>query len=403
MEDFFIFVLMPPSIIFFDDNNRNHLLPFAFTRPVCDIRCGILTIREKWESHLSVKTSSLTENYLQKKFSTELSSDNLFINGALFPSAEILRSFHALKNGEALIAGENILGVRLDENGSHRFSGKSLPSGVSKVSFSGEIKLLRHKWEIFKWNEWAIEKDFERITKGRRSAIINESNQLINREKIFAEEGAKISFATLNASKGVIYIAANAEIMEGATIRGPFTLGECSEVKMQSKIYGATTIGAHCKVGGEINNSVIFGYSNKAHDGFLGNSVIGEWCNLGADTNNSNLKNDYSEVKLWNYALQSFEGTGLQFCGLMMGDHSKCGINTMLNTGTVVGVFANIFGAGFPRQFVPSFSWGGAAGFTDYKIDKAMEVARLVMERRSLPLTEEDKGILTHIYKLKEK
>lgn len=391
------------GVILFDDSHRNHLLPFTFTRPVCDIRCGILTIREKWEKYLAVTTSSLTEDYLKKKFPIKISSDNLFINGALFPSAALVSSLGKLNKGEALITGENILGMRLDETGAHQFSGKELPSGVTKISFGEEVKLLRRNWEIFRWNEWAIDEDFTLLTKGRLSATINESNKHINHHRIFAEESARISFATLNASKGAIYIGKNAEIMEGATIRGPFALCEHSEVKMQAKIYGATTIGPHCKVGGEINNSVIFGYSNKAHDGFLGNSVVGEWCNLGADTNNSNLKNDYSEVKLWNYPLQTFEGTALQFCGLMMGDHSKCGINTMFNTGTVVGVFANIFGAGFPRQFVPSFSWGGATGFTDYKIEKALEVARLVMERRNIPLSETDKEILSHIHKLNQK
>lgn len=391
------------SIILFDDSNSAHLLPFTFTRPVCDIRCGILTIREKWEKRFSAKTSSVTQSYLQQKFPAAISADNLFVNGALFPSAALLSSLNALHKGEALMSDSTILGLRLDEEGAKFFDGKKLPASIKQISFSEEIKLLRHNWEIFKWNDRAIEEDFILLTKERRSVIIDESNKVVSRDRIFAEEGAKISHAILNASKGPVYIGANAEIMEGATIRGPFSLGEHSEVKMQAKIYGATTIGPHCKVGGEINNSVIFGYSNKAHDGFLGNSVIGEWCNLGADTNNSNLKNDYSEVKLWNYALQLFEGTGLQFCGLMMGDHSKCGINTMFNTGTVVGVFANIFGAGFPRQFVPSFSWGGASGFTNYKIEKALQVARLVMERRQIPLTETDKEILSHIYKLKDK
>ncbi len=391
------------NFILFDDNHRNHLLPFTFTRPVCDIRCGILTIREKWEKLLSAKTSSLSESYLQKKFPAELSSDNLLINGALFPSDKLLSSLLALKKGEALISNENILGIRLDENGAKNFSVTGLPDSVKKISFTEKVNLFRHNWEIFKWNEQAIADDFELLTKNRKSAKINDTNKLIHPEKIFIEDGADVNYAVLNASKGYIYIGKNSTIMEGVTIRGPFALGEYSEIKMQAKIYGATTIGPHCKVGGEINNSVIFGYSNKAHDGFLGNSVIGEWCNLGADTNNSNLKNDYSEVKLWNYVLQSFEKTGLQFCGLMMGDHSKCGINTMFNTGTVVGVFANIFGAGFPRQVVPSFSWGGATGFTEYKIDKAMEVAKLVMERRNISLTEIDKEILMHIYKLKEK
>ena len=247
-------------------------------------------------------------------------------------------------------------------------------------------------------NGEAIKQDFELITKGRDSQIISESINIINPDQVFIEEGAKLEFVTLNASSGPIYIGKDTEIMEGSNIRGPFALCEYATVKLGAKIYGPTTIGPHCKVGGEVNNSVLFGYSNKGHDGFLGNSVLGEWCNLGADTNNSNLKNNYAEVRLWDYNTEGFAKTGLQFCGLMMGDHSKCGINTMFNTGTVVGVSANIFGSGFPRNFIPSFSWGGNGGFTTYLTKKAFEVANIVMARRDIEFTEQDAAILEHVF-----
>jgi UDP-N-acetylglucosamine diphosphorylase/glucosamine-1-phosphate N-acetyltransferase len=262
---------------------------------------------------------------------------------------------------------------------------------------------IENPWDIFSKNGDAIKSDFELVTKGRKSLALSSTNQVIAAENIFVEEGAVVECAILNASTGPIYIGKDAEIMEGSIVRGPFSLGEHSALKLGAKIYGPTTIGPHSKVGGEVNNSVIFGFSNKAHDGFLGNSVLGEWCNIGADSNNSNLKNNYAEVKLWNYNKERFVGTGLTFCGLIMGDHSKCGINTMFNTGTVVGVNANIFGSGFPRNFVASFSWGGAAGFTTYKLKDAFEVASKVFERRSMVFDETEQEILTHVFELTEK
>ena len=257
---------------------------------------------------------------------------------------------------------------------------------------------LEHTWDIFSKNHEAIRRDFALLTHGRSSQPIPETTVVFNETAIFIEEGAKLPLCSLNATDGPIYIGKNAEIMEGAMIRGPFALCEGATVKMSAKIYSGTTIGPYSKAGGEINNSVLFGYSNKGHDGFLGNSVVGEWCNLGADTNTSNLKNDYSPVRLWNYETEGFAKTGLQFCGLMMGDHSKCGINTMFNTGTVVGVSANIFGSGFPRNFIPSFSWGGSAGITTYKTNKAFEVAKVVMARRQVEFDEQDAAILEYVF-----
>jgi len=266
------------------------------------------------------------------------------------------------------------------------------------IEFEDEIIQIVNTWDIFEKNDIAIREDYDYLTRDRKSELIPKSVNVIAPENIFIEEGAKLEFVTLNASTGPIYIGKNSEIMEGSVIRGPFALCEEAQVKLATKVYGATTVGPHSRIGGEVNNSVLFGYSNKGHDGFLGNSVLGEWCNIGADSNSSNLKNNYDEVRLWSYETEGFARTGLQFCGLMMGDHSKCGINTMFNTGTVVGVSTNIFGSGFPRNFVPSFSWGGASGFTTYITKKAFETAKIVMVRRKVEFTEEDAKIMEHIF-----
>ncbi len=391
------------SVILFDHAERNNLLPFTFTRTVSDIRIGIMTIREKWEKRLQTKTFSFTQDYLQKKFPIEIADDNLFICGGLIPSENEIKLFSSIKKGDAVSSDGRLIAFRVDASDANKFLGGENLSGLSTKEISLTHRILTQKWQIFKWNDWAIEEDFQFLTSGRKSAMPSTTNTIISPDNFFMEEGARMECTIINASHGKIYLGKNSEVMEGATIRGAFALCDNSEVKMQAKIYGATTIGPHCKVGGEITNSVIFGYSNKAHDGYLGNSVIGEWCNLGADTNTSNLKNDYSDVKQWNYASQSFENTNQQFCGLMMGDHSKCGINSMFNTGTVVGISANVFGDGFPRQIIPSFSWGGVGGFTDYQINKALKVAKLVMQRRNLELTPTDIEILTHIYNLKER
>jgi len=248
-----------------------------------------------------------------------------------------------------------------------------------------------------------LREDFQLITKGRKSQPLSSSVNVLGKENIFIEEGAQVEFATLNAQEGPIYIGSNAQVMEGAFIRGPFSLGEGSVIKMGARIYGATTIGPHSKCGGELENVVIFGYTNKAHDGFLGNAVLGEWCNIGAGTNNSNLKNNYTPVKLWNYPIERFALTGMQFCGLVMGDHSKCGINTMLNTGTVIGVSANVFGAGFPRNFIPSFSIGGGHGFKELRLKNGLEVAHTVMQRRDMDLDDEDRNILDAVFRRTQK
>jgi len=385
------------NYILFDGASRNQLLPFTFTRPVADIRIGILSIREKWERILVTTTSTVTEDYLSQKWPMVEMPENIMINASFLPTPEFVSQIENLKPNQAIFYEEDIVAFFSLEDQEVDFS------VFTQLELEGTAFQIAHTWDIFSKNGDALLSDFKLLTKNRKSQIIPTSNNVIGSENIFVEVGAKVEFATLNASEGPIYIGADAEIMEGCLIRGPFALCENSSLKMGAKIYGATTIGPFSRVGGEVNNSVIFGYSNKGHDGFLGNSVLGEWCNIGADTNNSNLKNNYAEVRLWEYETEGFAKTGLQFCGLMMGDHSKCGINTMFNTGTVVGVSSNLFGTGFLRNFIPSFSWGGTNGVTTYKTDKAFEVAEIVMNRRNVEFLEEDKAILEHIFEESKK
>ncbi len=381
------------NYILFDGPSRNKLLPFTYTRPVADIRVGILTIREKWEKYLGFTTSTVTEEYLTEKFPMVELEENVMINGSYLPNGELVELIKSLKEKQAIFKDEDVIAFHTTEDQEEVNFDE-----YEAIEFERDILCVEHTWDIFSKNGKAIQNDFELLTHERKSQPIPKSVNVINPENIFIEEGAKLEFATLNASSGPIYIGKDAEIMEGSIIRGPFALCDNATVKLGAKIYGPTTVGPHSKVGGEVNNSVLFGYSNKGHDGFLGNSVLGEWCNLGADTNNSNLKNNYAEVRLWDYETEGFAKTGLQFCGLMMGDHSKCGINTMFNTGTVVGVSANIFGSGFPRNFVPSFSWGGSNGFTTYLTKKAFEVAQVVISRRHIEFTEQDAAILEHVF-----
>ncbi|QZK90978.1 GlmU family protein [Flavobacterium sp. CHNK8] len=381
------------NYILFDGPSRNALLPFTFTRPVADILIGIMTIRQKWELHLGSTTTTLTEEYLSGKYPMVELEVNVMINASYLPNAVLAEMVSNLEPNQAIFKGDEVIAFyTTEEQEEVDFDTYEI------LEYTDDCLTVHNPWDIFAKNDAAIREDFEFLTEDRQSQPIPKSVNVIAPENIFIEEGAKLEFVTLNASTGPIYIGKDAEIMEGSVIRGPFALCEHAKVKLASKIYGATTVGPYSKVGGEINNSVLFGYSNKGHDGFLGNSVLGEWCNIGADSNNSNLKNNYEEVKLWSYETEGFVKTGLQFCGLMMGDHSKCGINTMFNTGTVIGVSANVFGSGFPRNFVPSFSWGGAAGFTTYITKKAFETARLVMSRRNIEFDEREAAILEHVF-----
>tara|TARA_B110000211_G_scaffold222033_1_gene270281 strand:+ start:1065 stop:2240 length:1176 start_codon:yes stop_codon:yes gene_type:complete len=384
--------------LLFDDQNRSNLLPLSYTRPVAEFRVGILTITEKWAQYMPSKSvfgGFVTEDYLQAKYPSDIQDDQLWVNGSVCPNKDLMADILALDFNEALFdEDENIIAFR---SGNFEES-LDCEKSYTDVSFTH----ILNSWDIFSKNGGEIKSDFHLITEGRVSQKANSTNTILGENNVFIEEGATVSCAIINAESGPVYIGKDAVVMEGSIIRGPFALCESSHTKLGAKIYGPTTVGPHSKVGGELNNVVIFGYTNKGHDGFLGNSVLGEWCNIGADSNNSNLKNNYAEVKLWDYETGRFKLTGLQFCGLVMGDHSKCGINTMFNTGTVVGVSANIFGAGFPRNFIPSFSWGGPQGQTTYTTNKAFEVAEIVMARRAVVFDETEKAILTKVFELSE-
>lgn len=377
-----------------DESVRANLLPLTFTRPISLIRQGIMTIKEKWEFLLPGNYFYETADYLECKYKKpEQPTDNdIIIASHIIPDERLVARIKALTPGQRLVSnGEEI--ARMGHEAT-----ETIELGPDETPLS-----IHHPYDIFKSNDIAIERDFALITKGRKSCKISESNTIIgDASKIFVEEGATVEGAIINAAKGHIYIGKGAEIMEGSCIRGALALLDGAIINMGSKIYGATTIGPHCKVGGELNNVVMIGYSNKAHDGFLGNAVIGEWCNLGAGCVASNLKNDYTEIKLWNYPSRRFLKTGLQFCGLIMGDHSKAGINTMFNTATVLGVGVNIHGSGFPRNFVASFTEGSPAGFSDVPLHKFFDIARRVMARRDVDLTEQDIEIYTKLYEITE-
>ncbi len=393
----------PKNIILFGDDNWFHLLPLTFTRPIAELRVGILTIKEKWEIHLNGHVSYITQDYLAEKYPINIEDDNLLINSTLLPSNTILNYIKQLQLNEALLLGDELLAARLSADQFDLLSDdpaslKTL-KGINLEGIAGlDISRIMRPYDIFMLNGQEIQHDFDIITKGRKSQPISDTNKIIGKHPVFLEEGAVMECCIINTEGGPVYIGKKALVMEGCLIRGSLAVCEGAVIKMGAKIYGPTTAGPHCRLGGEVNNSVLFANSNKGHDGYLGNSVIGEWCNLGADTNTSNLKNNYLPVKIWSYVKEGFEDTGLQFCGLIMGDHSKAGINTMFNTGTVVGVASNIFGDGFPRTYIPSYSWGGASGFTTHQLKKAIETAEIVMKRRNQDMSEEDKKILEYIF-----
>ncbi|MDC1063304.1 putative sugar nucleotidyl transferase [Flavobacteriales bacterium] len=381
------------NIILFD-NKREEFYPLSLTRPIAEFRLGVLTIKEKWESYFD-SVSTFSNDYLAEKFNIKkIKEDNIWINSQLLPSKNIVTEIKSLRVGEVLKKESIILAFRNSE-----FSLDEL----NNVESNSEFSFLSSISDIFSLNGEEIIADTALInsqSNERNLQEITDSNIKSGKFPVYVEQGSTIENCYINSSEGPVYIGKNVHIMQGSMLRGPFAICENSVVKMGAKIYGGTTIGPFCKVGGEINNSVFFGYSSKAHDGYLGNSIIGQWCNLGADTNNSNLKNNYDDIKIWNYGSESFLQTGLQFCGLIMGDHSKCGINTMFNTGTVVGVGANIFGSGFPRNFIPSFSWGGNSGFIIHKLEKFFSTAEKVMKRRSIPFTDIDKQVLLEVYNM---
>ncbi|WP_299984865.1 GlmU family protein [uncultured Pontibacter sp.] len=387
------------NIILFDEPViRQSLLPLTFTRPVAEIRVGIMTIAEKWQAYAGATVSYLTQTYLQHKFPAHYVTHNVFVNGAVCPDEKLIEQVKALKVGEGLYCEGMLIALNADNLDLHDAAELVMHSSSKKIECMPE-SIIREVWEIFVQNGNQIRSDFKVLTEGRKSQPVGDKYTMVyGEENIFIEEGVKIRAAILNAENGPIYIGKNAQIHEGAVVKGPFAICEGSNVNVGGKMRGDVTIGPFSKVGGEVAASVIFGYTNKGHEGYLGNSVLGEWCNLGADTNTSNLKNNYAEVKIWSYAKGGFKSTGQQFCGLIMGDHSKCGINTMFNTGTVVGVSANIFGAGYPRNFIPSFAWGGAAGFETFQLRKANEVAEKVMERRNLAYDKIEQDIMADIF-----
>jgi UDP-N-acetylglucosamine diphosphorylase/glucosamine-1-phosphate N-acetyltransferase len=392
-------------IVLFDNpSTKEDLLPFTYTRPVAHIRIGILTIAEKWQKQKPGEYSFLTEQYLQKKYPRHKAVTNLYINGSFLPNSALMAEIESLKENELLSKGEVPVAFYGDLDDSEEINISVLIRNRELVELKSDCLSLNHLHDIFTGNRRAMIDDFMLLTRGRKSTLVADAHTAVyNPDDIFVEEGASIKSSVLNAETGPIYIGKNTEIGEGSIIRGATAICEGSVLNLGTRIRGDSTIGPFSKVGGEISNSVVFGYSSKSHDGFLGNSVVGEWCNIGADTNTSNLKNNYADVKIWNYAAERFVDTGRRFCGLMMGDHSKCGINTMFNTGTVVGVSANIFGSGFPRTFIPSFSWGGAHGMVTFQFNKALDVMPKVMERRKKTLDEEDVQILAHIFEITRK
>jgi UDP-N-acetylglucosamine diphosphorylase/glucosamine-1-phosphate N-acetyltransferase len=378
----------------FDDSSWITLRPLTFTRPVADLRVGILTIAEKWAKHLNADFGFITQEYLSVKY-TKKENATLFINGSICPDENLLDAISQLNTGEALWKDKLLVACN------DKYDGFKSVDQLKAVQYENSFIQILYPENIFTYNAAEIVKDFELITKGRVSAKLSSTNNFLG-DNIFVEEGATAEFSIFNSLQGPIYLGKNSQVWESSTIRGSFALCEGSSVKMGSKIYPNSTIGPYSRVGGEINNAVIWGYSSKGHEGYLGNSVVGQWCNLGADTNNSNLKNNYAEVRIWDYQKESFRKTGLQFCGLIMADHAKCAINTMFNTGTVVGVSANIFGAGFPRNFIPDFAWGGAQGFDIYALNKMFDTAEKVYERREFDFDDTEKDILKNIFELTE-
>jgi UDP-N-acetylglucosamine diphosphorylase/glucosamine-1-phosphate N-acetyltransferase len=385
-------------IVLFDGIERNHLLPLTATRAVADIRVGILTIKEKWEKYFKTKVDILTQDYLQPKYQYQQKENSIFINAHVLPTKELANEIKLLNSESALMMQDKTIAFQTNQEIKSINDFAAIFNQLHfQISTFSNFQIINFPWDIFTLNGQEIRNDIQLLGLKPNPEKLSATNTILGNE-IYVEDGVSCECSVLNAKDGPIYLAKDSEIMEGCTVRAPFSLGEHATLKMQSKIYGDTTIGPYCKIGGEVSNSVFFGYSNKGHDGFIGNSVIGEWCNLGADTNNSNLKNNYGKVKAYNYVEQDYINTGLQFCGLIMGDHAKSSINTMFNTGTVVGVCANVFGGGFHPKFVPDFAWNNEV----FELEKAYEVAQRVMERRKINLLEADKNILKYIFENKQ-
>lgn len=384
----------------FDGPDRAALLPLTYTRPVAELRCGILTVREKYEHWFEGEVACLPVPYLRTLYPIQVGEDNLLVDGGILPDTDFRGALQSLEPGHALRLDGQVIAARLNQSATQHYADTgNWPATIVGHDYPATLLRLRRPADIFLLNEGAIAADYASLTAGRTSQPLSPTNTLIGpADQLFLEQGATVEAATLNVSQGPIYLARHATILEGSLLRGPIALGEYAVLKMGAKLYGATTLGPYCKVGGEVNNVVFQANSNKGHDGYLGNAIIGQWCNIGADTNASNLRNDYGEVRVWSYPAGRFAPTGLQFHGLVMADHAKAGINTMFNTGSVVGVAANVFGEGFPRTFIPSFSWGGASGLQTYRLDKALATAERVMARRGLELGAAEREMLTHVF-----
>jgi UDP-N-acetylglucosamine diphosphorylase/glucosamine-1-phosphate N-acetyltransferase len=366
---------------------------------------GYRTLREKWMDYLTKAPSYLTRDYLQVKYPSVVEEHNLVINAAVVPDRDLAKALSSLEAGQVLMSETTWIGIYCQGEDLKSKGLTSCLDHAEKVTYSGERqpRVIGRPWHILSLLTEELVSDIEKITKGCESKPLSSSNRVIGSGTVFVEESVTAECCIFNTTSGPIYLGKNSEVMEGSMIRGPFALGEGSTINMGAKIYGPVSVGPRCKVGGEVKGTIFFGNANKGHDGFVGDSIIGEWCNLGADTNTSNLKNNYLPVRVWSYVEEKFVDTGLQFCGLIMGDHTKTGINTMLNTGTVTGAYSNIFGEGYPRNFIPSFAWGGASGFSTHPLKKALETAEIVMARRKVAITEEDRNIARHIMEMEAK
>lgn len=389
---------IPGTVILADRDHWKSLLPLTFTRPVSEIKIGLKTIHEKWMDFSENEPVKLSVDFLGLDKPDSLGRDIYVIHSGLLPDESTIREILTLQTGQSIFMGDILLASRIENTSDSEGVESSIHQCTRKMAEPGlNPRIISRPWHILQYLKQEIEFDFNRLTAGKQSAKLSETNRVIGKHPVFVEEGATAECAIFNTNSGPVYLGKGSEVMEGSMIRGPVLLGEGSTINMGAKIYGPTAIGQKCKVGGEVKGSQFFGNANKGHDGFLGDSVLGEWCNLGADTNVSNLKNNYLPVRVWSYVEEKFIDTGLQFCGLIMGDHSKSGINTMFNTGTVVGAYANIFGEGYPRTFIPSFSWGGASGFSTHPIQKAAETATIVMSRRNQNFTPREKALAERI------
>lgn len=386
------------NYLLFDDPSWDHLLPLTFTRPTCELRVGVMTLRERWELLLGVTMGHITQDYLSELYPSVIGDDNVIINGNVVANSYIAKLISELDPQEALIYQDDLIAARLSEEQFEKLVRSGEIDELKGVDLQDTpVVQIKHPYDLWKLNATAIQEDMTYLPLYDSRALPDHCIH-IGSGQLYIHPTAKVYASTFNTSDGPIYIGEGVEVQEGCNIRGPFAVGAHSIVKMQTRINGDVSIGPHCRVAGEISRSVILGYSNKGHDGYLGNSVIGAWCNLGADTNTSNLKNNYNDIKMYNYAARGFESTDSIFGGVIMGDHTKCSINTMINSGSSFGVGCTLFEGGFPPKVLPSFSWGTQPGDV-YDFKKFIATAERVMARRNVTLTGDMVRVLHHIHK----